>query len=29
MYEKWLGSAPNIEPMLKYRGLEKGETKKN
>jgi peptidyl-dipeptidase Dcp len=29
MYEKWLGSAPNIEPMLKYRGLEKSETKKN
>jgi peptidyl-dipeptidase Dcp len=29
MYEKWLGSAPNIEPMLKYRGLEKGETKKH
>jgi peptidyl-dipeptidase Dcp len=23
MYEAWLGSAPNIEPMLKYRGLEK------
>ena len=23
MYEKWLGSAPNVEPMLKYRGLEK------
>src|ERR1700733_14375196 len=27
MYEAWLGSAPNIEPMLKYRGLAKGETK--
>ena len=27
MYEKWLGSAPNIEPMLKYRGLEKTESK--
>jgi peptidyl-dipeptidase Dcp len=23
MYEAWLGSAPNIEPMLKYRGLAK------
>ena len=23
MYEAWLGSAPNIEPMLKYRGLKK------
>jgi len=23
MYEAWLGSAPNIEPMLKYRGLVK------
>ena len=27
MYEAWLGSAPNIEPMLKYRGLEKTESK--
>jgi peptidyl-dipeptidase Dcp len=27
MYEKWLGSAPNIEPMLKYRGLEKKSPK--
>jgi peptidyl-dipeptidase Dcp len=27
MYEAWLGSAPNIEPMLKYRGLEKSEAK--
>ncbi len=27
MYEAWLGSAPNIEPMLKYRGLEKGGAK--
>jgi peptidyl-dipeptidase Dcp len=27
MYESWLGSTPNIEPMLKYRGLAKGETK--
>jgi peptidyl-dipeptidase Dcp len=24
MYEAWLGSAPNVEPMLKYRGLVKG-----
>jgi peptidyl-dipeptidase Dcp len=23
MYEAWLGSAPKIDPMLKYRGLEK------
>ncbi len=23
MYESWLGAPPNIEPMLKYRGLEK------
>ncbi len=23
MYEAWLGSSPNIEPMLKYRGLKK------
>jgi peptidyl-dipeptidase Dcp len=23
MYEAWLGSAPNVEPMLKYRGLVK------
>jgi peptidyl-dipeptidase Dcp len=23
MYEAWLGMSPNIEPMLKYRGLEK------
>jgi peptidyl-dipeptidase Dcp len=27
MYEAWLGSAPNIEPMLKYRGLIKMEKK--
>ena len=27
MYEAWLGSAPNIEPMLKYRGLEKERAK--
>jgi peptidyl-dipeptidase Dcp len=27
MYEAWLGSAPNIEPMLKYRGLPKDEKK--
>jgi peptidyl-dipeptidase Dcp len=27
MYEAWLGSAPNIEPMLKYRGLAKGAAK--
>jgi peptidyl-dipeptidase Dcp len=27
MYEKWLGSAPNVEPMLKYRGLEKATSK--
>jgi peptidyl-dipeptidase Dcp len=25
MYEAWLGSAPNIEPMLKYRGLAKAK----
>jgi peptidyl-dipeptidase Dcp len=23
MYAAWLGTAPNIDPMLKYRGLEK------
>jgi peptidyl-dipeptidase Dcp len=23
MYAAWLGASPNIEPMLKYRGLEK------
>jgi peptidyl-dipeptidase Dcp len=23
MYAAWLGTQPNIEPMLKYRGLEK------
>jgi peptidyl-dipeptidase Dcp len=23
MYAAWLGTAPNIEPMLKYRGVEK------
>ena len=27
MYEAWLGSAPNIDPMLKYRGLEKSAAK--
>jgi peptidyl-dipeptidase Dcp len=27
MYEAWLGSAPNIEPMLKYRGLAKAGAK--
>jgi peptidyl-dipeptidase Dcp len=27
MYEAWLGSAPNIEPMLKYRGLVKAGAK--
>jgi peptidyl-dipeptidase Dcp len=27
MYEAWLGSAPNIGPMLKYRGLKKTESK--
>jgi peptidyl-dipeptidase Dcp len=27
MYEAWLGSAPNVEPMLKYRGLVKAGTK--
>jgi peptidyl-dipeptidase Dcp len=27
MYAAWLGSEPKIEPMLKYRGLEKGTTK--
>ncbi len=29
MYEAWLGSAPRIEPMLKYRGLLKSEKKKD
>jgi peptidyl-dipeptidase Dcp len=29
MYEAWLGSAPKIEPMLKYRGLLKDEKKKD
>jgi peptidyl-dipeptidase Dcp len=27
MYEAWLGAPPNIEPMLKYRGLAKAERK--
>ncbi len=27
MYEAWLGSAPSVEPMLKYRGLEKSAAK--
>jgi peptidyl-dipeptidase Dcp len=27
MYEAWLGTAPKVEPMLKYRGLEKAATK--
>ncbi|WP_353068352.1 M3 family metallopeptidase [Tunturibacter empetritectus] len=27
MYEAWLGSAPKVEPMLKYRGLEKAAAK--
>ncbi len=27
MYAAWLGGAPEIEPMLKYRGLEKGGSK--
>jgi peptidyl-dipeptidase Dcp len=27
MYEAWLGSAPRIEPMLKYRGLVKTPAK--
>ena len=27
MYEAWLGSAPNIDPMLKYRGLKKADQK--
>jgi peptidyl-dipeptidase Dcp len=27
MYSAWLGVEPNIEPMLKYRGLEKGAAK--
>jgi peptidyl-dipeptidase Dcp len=27
MYAAWLGSEPKIEPMLKYRGLEKGAEK--
>jgi peptidyl-dipeptidase Dcp len=26
MYAAWLGTAPDIEPMLKYRGLEKAGT---
>ncbi len=25
MYAAWLGGSPEIEPMLKYRGLEKGK----
>ena len=29
MYEAWLGSAPKIEPMLKYRGLVKSDKKKD
>jgi peptidyl-dipeptidase Dcp len=24
MYAAWLGTAPDIKPMLKYRGLEGG-----
>jgi peptidyl-dipeptidase Dcp len=27
MYTAWLGGDPNIEPMLKYRGLEKATSK--
>ena len=27
MYERWLGGAPKIDPMLKYRGLEKTASK--
>jgi len=27
MYTAWLGGDPNIGPMLKYRGLEKGDSK--
>lgn len=27
MYEAWLGSPPNIDPMLKYRGLKKTDQK--
>ncbi len=27
MYEAWLGAPPNIEPMLKYRGLAKTASK--
>jgi peptidyl-dipeptidase Dcp len=27
MYEAWLGSEPKIDPMLKYRGLEKSTAK--
>jgi peptidyl-dipeptidase Dcp len=29
MYEAWLGRSPNIEPMLKSRGLEKSGAKQN
>jgi peptidyl-dipeptidase Dcp len=25
MYSNWLGAEPNIEPMLKFRGLKGGE----
>jgi len=27
MYETWLGTEPKIDPMLKYRGLEKSPSK--
>ena len=27
MYEAWLGSEPKVDPMLKYRGLEKSTAK--
>ena len=27
MYDKWLGGEPNIEPMLKFRGLKDGDAK--
>jgi peptidyl-dipeptidase Dcp len=29
MYSAWLGGDPNVEPMLKYRGLEKTGPKQN
>jgi peptidyl-dipeptidase Dcp len=29
MYSAWLGGDPNVEPMLKYRGLDKARAKQN